>query len=101
MILTKKFLLEHRTKSNAWTKEQFRIIGLTWPPKQNWMSLVKDKELTGAQAAEFIRAKDKSAMSLTTLERCYLGVLDGLKKLSVGQLVILRDEINKTLSRIK
>ena len=65
------------------------------------MSLVKDKELTGAQVAEFIRAKDKPAMSLTKLEKCYLGVMDGLKRLSVGQLVILRDEINKTLSRIK
>tara|TARA_R110000851_G_scaffold205081_1_gene357050 strand:+ start:859 stop:1164 length:306 start_codon:yes stop_codon:yes gene_type:complete len=101
MQITKKFLLDNRTKSNAWTREQFRIIGLTWPPKQNWMSLVKDKELTGAQVAEFIRAKDKPAMSLTKLEKCYLGVMDGLKRLSVGQLVILRDEINKTLSRIK
>jgi len=101
LILTKKFLLTHRTKKGAWTKEQFRIIGMTWPPKQNWMSLVKDKELTDAEVAEFIRAKDKAAMSLTKLEKCYLGVMDGLKRLSVGQLVILRDEINKTLSNPK
>lgn len=95
MILTKKFLLDHRTKKGAWTKEQFRIIGMTWPPKQNWMSLVKGKELSGAEVAEFIRAKDKTAKGLSTLEKCYLGVLEGLKELSKGQLIMLRDEINK------
>jgi len=71
MKLTKKFLLDNRTKSNAWTKEQFRIIGMTWPPKASWMSLVKDKELTDAEQAEFILAKDKAAKSLNALEKCY------------------------------
>jgi len=99
MILTKKFLLDHRTKKQAWTKEQFRIIGMTWPPKQNWMSLVKDKELTGAEVAEFIRAKDISAKGLSKLEKAYLAVMDGLKELSKGQLIILRDEINKEVKR--
>ena len=99
MQLTKKFLLDHRTKKGAWTKEQFRIIGMTWPPKQNWMSLVKGKELTGAEVAEFIRAKDVSAKGLSTLEKCYLSVLDGLKELSKGQMIILRDEINKEVKR--
>ncbi len=99
MKITKQFLLDNRTKSNAWTREQFRIIGLTWPPKQNWMSLVKGKELTGAEVAEFIRAKDISAKGLSKLEKCYLGVLDGLKELSKGQLIILRDEINKEVKR--
>ena len=98
-MLAKKFLLDHRTKKQAWTKEQFRIIGMTWPPKQNWMSLVKGKELTGPEVAEFIRAKDISAKGLSTLEKCYLGVLDGLKELSKGQLIILRDEINKEVKR--
>ena len=95
MKITKRFLLDNRTKSNAWTREQFRIIGLTWEPVKGWMSLVIGKELTGAEVAEFIRAKDKPAMSLTKLEKCYLGVMDGLKRLSVGQRVILMDELNK------
>lgn len=97
MKITKRFLLDNRTKSGAWTKEQFRIIGMTWPPAQGWMSLVKDKELTGAEVAEFILAKDKAAKSLNALEKCYAGVMKGLKKLTVGQLVTMRDEINKML----
>ena len=95
MILTKAFLLTHRTKKGAWTAAQMRIIGQTWPPVKGWQSRVKGKELTGPEVAEFIRAKDVSAKGLSTLERCYLGVLDGLKELSKGQLLILRDEINK------
>ena len=95
MKITKQFLLDNRTKSNAWTREQFRIIGLTWPPKANWMNLVKDKELTGAEVAEFIRAKTKPAMSMKTLDKAYLCVMKGIGRLSKGQLIILRDEINK------
>ena len=99
MQITKRFLMDNRTKSNAWTKEQFRIIGMPWPPKANWMSLVKDKELTGAQVAEFMLAKDKAAKSLNALEKCYVGVMKGLKKLTVGQLVTMRDEINKEVNK--
>ena len=95
MQITKRFLLDNRTKSNAWTREQFRIIGLIWPPKQNWMSLVKGKELTGAEVAEFILGKHKTAKSLTKLERCYLGVLKGLGELTAGQREILIGELSK------
>ena len=93
MKITKRFLLDNRTKSRAWTKEQFRIIGMKWPPKQNWMSLVKDKELTGAEVAEFIRAKEKPAKSKTTLEKAYLCILDNIKELSVGQRTILLNKL--------
>lgn len=40
------------------------------------------------------------ASTSKTLEKCYLGVLSGLKELSVGQRVILIDEINKTLGEV-
>ena len=95
MKITKRFLLDNRTKSGAWTKEQFRIIGMTWPPKQNWMSLVKDKELTGAELAEFILAKYKAAKSKTTIEKAYLCVLDNIKRLTAGQRAILMGKLNK------
>jgi len=97
MKITKRFLLDNRTKKGAWTREQFRIIGMTWPPKQNWMSLVKDKELTGAEVAEFIRAKDTPGTGLKTLEKAYLCVIKNISRLSKGQLTILRDEISKIL----
>ena len=95
MKLTKQFLQDHRTKSGAWTREQLRIIDVNWPPVKGWQSRIAGKELTGAQVAEFILAKDKTAKDLTKLERCYLGVLSGLDKLTKGQISILRDEINK------
>ncbi len=95
MKITKSFLLDNRTKSGAWTREQLRIIGVNWPPVKGWQGLIAGKELTGAEVAEFIRAKDKPAMSLTKLEKCYLGVMDGLKELSHGQRAILTDELNK------
>ena len=95
MKITKRFLLDHRTKNKAWTHAQFRILGLTWPPVKGWMSLVKDKELTGAETAEFILAKSVAARPKTTIEKQYLGIIKGLGKLSKGKLIMLRDEINK------
>ena len=93
MKITKRFLLDNRTKSNAWTAEQFRIIGMTWPPKANWMSLVKDKELTGAEVAEFIRAKEKPTKSKTKVQKAYLCILDNIKELSAGQREILLNKL--------
>ena len=95
MKITKRFLLDNRTKSGAWTKEQFRIIGMKWPPKQNWMSLVKDKELTGAETAEFIRAKEKPTKSKSTLQKAYLCILDNIKELSAGQREMLINKLRK------
>ena len=99
MKLTKKFINDHRTKSGAWTREQLRIIGVSWPPVKGWQSLVDGKEITGAQKAEFILGKTKPARSKTSLEKCYLAVLKGVGRLTKGQLVLLRDEINKEVKR--
>jgi len=97
MKITKRFLMDNRTKSGAWTAEQLRIIGVKWPPVKGWQGRMVGKELTGAEVAEFILAKDKAAKSLNALEKCYVGVMKGLKKLTVGQLVTIRDEINKEI----
>ena len=99
MKLTKQFLQDHRTKSGAWTREQLRIIGVNWPPVKGWQSLIAGKELTGAEVAEFIRAKDKPGTGLKTLEKAYLCVMKNAGRLSKGQLVILRDEINKEVMK--
>ncbi len=97
MKLTKQFIMDHRTKNGAWTREQLRIIGVNWPPVKGWQSLIAGKELTLAEEVEFIRAKDKPVTGMKTLDKAYLCVMKNVSRLSKGQLVILRDEINKTL----
>lgn len=95
MKLTKQFIMDHRTKNGAWTREQLRIIDVNWPPVKGWQTLIAGKEITGAQVAEFILAKTKPATGMKTLEKAYLCVMKSVSRLSKGQRVILIDELNK------
>ena len=55
MIVTRNFLLKHRTKEQAWTKAQMDVLGLPWPPKKGWIGRIKDMELDQQQVEDFIK----------------------------------------------
>lgn len=57
MIITRDYLLAHRTKKKSWTKAQFDILGLNYPPINGWMIMVKGKEITDEEAQRFEDAK--------------------------------------------
>lgn len=77
MIITKEFLMEHRTIYNAWTKKQTSVLGLTWPLKAGWINQVIGNELNEDQVNFFIQGKNdyckstlkKKAKLLRRLER--------------------------------
>ncbi len=45
--------------SGALNKDQFRLIGIQWPPKHGWMSRVK-QEISEQDAKEFVELAGKT-----------------------------------------
>lgn len=57
MMITREYLLAHRTANKAWTKAQFDVLGLNWPPAKGWMHQVVGKEITDDECRMFETAK--------------------------------------------
>ena len=53
MIVTTKWLLANRTNNKSWTKAQLKVLKIQWPPKKNWIGLVKGRFLTDQQKEDF------------------------------------------------
>ena len=58
MKITKEFLNEHKTKNGAYTRKQFQILGIGWPPGKGWERQIIGKELTIEEAELFEKAKN-------------------------------------------
>lgn len=65
ILITDDYLNSHRTERGAWTKSQFKVIGVPWPPIAGWKSVVLGRELTDEQAKAF--EAGKTVFSKTTL----------------------------------
>lgn len=57
MIVTRDYLLAHRTAKKAWTKAQFDILRLNYPPVKGWMMAACGRQLTEKEAKLFEDAK--------------------------------------------
>jgi len=58
MKITKEFLNEHKTKNGAYTRKQFQVLGIGWPPGKGWERQIIGKELTIEEAELFEKAKN-------------------------------------------
>ncbi len=61
MIITRDYLLAHRTAKKSWTKAQFDILGLNYPPVKGWILQINGKKLTELEAKLFEDAKFESS----------------------------------------
>lgn len=75
MILTKKFIMEHRTERGGWTKFQLKAVGITWPAYKGWIDDVIGKEISEVEARRFILGKQ------VLLNRGLIPVRDVLNKM--------------------
>jgi len=58
MIITKDYLNKHKTNKGAYTRKQFQILGIGWPPGKGWERQIIGKELTIEEAELFEKAKN-------------------------------------------
>lgn len=45
MIVTRKWIMQHRTDKGAWTQPQIEALGIEWPPRHGWIDRVVGKEI--------------------------------------------------------
>lgn len=53
MLLTKDYILKHRTKAGSWTKSQIEALGLKWPPKSGWIKKLEGRFIGKYQMGVF------------------------------------------------
>ena len=58
MIITKDYLNKHKTNKGAYTRKQFQILGIGWPPGKGWERQIIGKEITIEEAGLFEKAKN-------------------------------------------
>ena len=37
MIVTRDYIMLHRTEAGSWTRPQLKALGVTWPPNAGWV----------------------------------------------------------------
>ena len=61
--LTKKNLEEGRNPVSGWSKKQLSVLGVSWPPKKDWMDGLLGREFHDSEIDAFL---DLSAHKITT-----------------------------------
>jgi len=72
VVLTKEYIMKHRTQAGSWTKAQIQALGLDYPPRHGWIAQLIGKELSESQAQLFEEAKHLragKAKQLTNIEK--------------------------------
>lgn len=65
--ITTGWLMQNRTKKGAWTKAQFDILDLKYPPAKGWMTMcvgggIQDKTKLAFESAAHITCKTKKPL---------------------------------------
>jgi hypothetical protein len=58
IVVTKEFLLKHRTINNAWISKQLSLLDVSWPPKKGWIKKVIGKKLSKEDSLLFSNYKN-------------------------------------------
>jgi hypothetical protein len=53
MIVTKDWIMQHRTDSGSWTRSQLNILDVRWPPAHGWIERSIGKELSDYKRTMF------------------------------------------------
>jgi hypothetical protein len=60
MRIGEALLLQGRTLEGGWTKAQFKILGVPWPPRKGWKKSVIGKAITEDEVKRFIEAREET-----------------------------------------
>lgn len=53
MIITKKWIHDHKTQAGAWNRKQLAAIGVRWPAVKGWIDVVDGHEISAGSRAVF------------------------------------------------
>jgi hypothetical protein len=67
-VITDCWLMEH-SRAAAWTRDQFAVLNIPWPPPRGWKWRIIGKTITDDARARFERAmRAKQARAEATLD---------------------------------
>ena len=83
MLITRSYVMDHRTLKGSWTRDQLVSLGVEYPPKAGWLNAIIGTEISKLSAARFesaIFAKRNKAIRLSpsALKKADMDVLKGL-----------------------
>lgn len=61
MIITAKYINDHKTSKGGWTRKQVEALGGSWPPKRGWKREIIGNEISDSDAKIFESGKDDYA----------------------------------------
>lgn len=56
-VITEEFLALGRSTAGGWTKAQFALLGVSWPPISGWKAAVLGQSVTEVVASAFVDGK--------------------------------------------
>jgi hypothetical protein len=59
IVLTEEIIDIAQSCKGGWSKEQFELIGVEWPPVKGWKSLVIGKEFDYLILNDFVQLKNR------------------------------------------
>lgn len=54
MKVTAEFIEQGKSQRGGWSKRQLAILGVQWPPQPGWKQRAIGREITQAEAEEFL-----------------------------------------------
>jgi hypothetical protein len=59
VVITRELLEKGQSSRGGWSREQFALLGITWPPVPGWPERICGKELPDGTALRFLLLRDK------------------------------------------
>jgi hypothetical protein len=106
VLVTREYIMKHRTKRGAWTRVQILALGIEWPPQQGWIDEVCGQTLSPESAIEFetgkeIAAKKDKAKSKPRIDDCIDCIFDSQESLNHHHLAKLAQILGNAKKRGK
>lgn len=93
ILVTKDYILKHRTRRGAWTKEQMIALGVGWPQPHGWMKDAIGTHISIEEANRFEAGKNKYSGKITK----YKKILAALNNLNREELLSIKNKCNQLL----
>lgn len=56
--ITQEFIDSGKSHAGGWSREQLRILGVSWPPEAGWRERIEGTEILTLEAEKFIEIRN-------------------------------------------
>jgi len=98
VLVTKDYIMKHRTKRGGWTRAQILALGLEYPVQSGWIYSLCGETITGEMASNFeggknIRAKSSDKQKQPKKQKAFKNNRDAVNYIFSNQSKLTLGEI--------